>query len=114
MKVRLAIWMVMIVGGLALGLYLDWIWFRNWFMEPLFHFATLVAGAFLLRFVLRASRHTGRVLAQLGRAGENVPRMEPNKLVKTDIYAHCATPCIWGCCFSRSPSRSSSGRPGSF
>jgi len=99
MKARLAMWIVMILGGIALGLYLDWLWFWNWFMEPLFHFATLVVGAFLLRFVLLTSRHTGRLLARLGREGDDVPRMDTNKLVKTGFYAHMRHPMHLGLLF---------------
>jgi len=99
MKARLAMWIVMLFGGIALGLYLDWLWFWNWFMEPLFHFATLVVGALLFRFVILTSRNTGRLLARLGREGDDVPRMDTNKLVKTGFYAHMRHPMHLGLLF---------------
>ncbi len=75
----------MLVGGSGLSLWLDWHWARSLLLNPFFHLLTLVAGLFLLRFVMRVSRYTGRLLARLGREGD-IPRMETNKLVTTGIY----------------------------
>ena len=50
---RILIWILMLIGGGALGIWLDLRWFHALFVNPLFHLATLTAGIFLLRLVLR-------------------------------------------------------------
>lgn len=95
---RMLIWIVMLIGGSGLSLWLDWRWFRSWFVNPVFHLVALVVGALLLRFVLRASRYTGRLLARLGREGD-IPRMETNKLVTTDVYGCMRHPMHFGLLF---------------
>jgi protein-S-isoprenylcysteine O-methyltransferase Ste14 len=98
MIVRIIMWIVMLVGGGALGLWLDWRWFRPLLLSPLFHLITLILGALLLRMVLRASRNTGRALAKLGREGD-IPRMETNKLVTEGVYACMRHPMHLGLLF---------------
>jgi len=88
----------MLIGGGILGISLDLQWFHSLFVNPLFHLATLSAGIFLLRLVLRASRHTGRLLARLGREGD-IPRMETNKLVTTGVYSCMRHPMHFGLLF---------------
>jgi len=95
---RMLIWILMLIGGGALGVWLDLRWFRALFLNPFFHLLTLVAGIFLLRLVMRASRYTGRLLARLGREGE-LPRMETNQLVTTDVYACMRHPMHFGLLF---------------
>jgi protein-S-isoprenylcysteine O-methyltransferase Ste14 len=85
MFIRLLLWIIMLVGGGALGIYLDWQWFRPLFLNPIFHLITLILGLILLKFVMQVSRYTGRLLAQRGREGD-IPRMDTNKLVTDDIY----------------------------
>ena len=85
MIARLIVWFVMLIGGGALGLWLDTRWFPQLMRSIPFHLVTLVLGALLLNLVLRASRNTGRWLARHGREGE-VPRMETNRLVRSGIY----------------------------
>ena len=96
--VRIIIWVIMLVGGSALGLWLDGHWFRPLLVSPLFHIMTLVAGTLLLRWVMRVSRATGRLLARRGREGE-VPRMETNKLVTDGIYRCMRHPMHFGLLF---------------
>ena len=98
MKARLTMWIIMLVGGVLLGVYLDWLWFRRWMTDPIFHMATLVPGAFLLRAVLLASRHTGRWLAKIGREGD-IPRTETNKLATTGYYSYMRHPMHLGLLF---------------
>ena len=95
---RILIWILMLIGGGILGISLDLQWFHSLFVNPLFHLATLAAGIFLLRLVLRASRHTGRLLARLGREGD-IPRMETNKLVTTGVYSCMRHPMHFGLLF---------------
>ncbi len=95
---RILIWILMLLGGGALSLWLDSRWFHALFVSPVFHLVTLVAGAFLLRFVMQVSRYTGRLLARMGREGD-VPRMETNKLVTTGIYGCMRHPMHLGLLF---------------
>jgi len=88
----------MLVGGRGLSLWLGWHWARSLLLNPFFHLFTLVAGVFLLRFVLRVSRYTGRLLAQMGREGD-IPRMETNKLVTTGVYGCMRHPMHLGLIF---------------
>jgi len=95
---RILIWIVMLIGGSGLSIWLDWRRFHSWLVSPVFHLVTLVVGVLLLRFVLRASRHTGRLLAQMGREGD-IPRMETNRLVATDVYGCMRHPMHFGLLF---------------
>jgi len=85
-RLRLLIWLVLLVGGGATGIWLDLKFFPRLFTNPWWHLATLIAGLMLLRLIFRVSRVTGRTLARLGRVGD-LPRMETNRLVTTGPYA---------------------------
>ena len=95
---RMLIWVLMLIGGGALGIWLDWRWFHALFVNPVFHLTTLVVGVLLLRLVMRASRHTGRLLARMGREGD-IPRLETNKLVTTGVYGCMRHPMHFGLLF---------------
>jgi len=96
--VRMLIWVLMLIGGGALGIWLDWYWFHALLVNPIFHLVTLIVGVLLLRLVMRASRHTGRLLARLGRESD-IPRMETNKLVTTGVYGCMRHPMHFGLLF---------------
>jgi len=89
------IWVLLLFGGGALGVWLDWHWFRSWFKNPIFHLVSFIVGFLLLRLVLRASRNTGRWLAKMGREGD-IPRMETNRLVTTGYYECMRHPMHFG------------------
>ncbi|MEA1979283.1 MAG: isoprenylcysteine carboxylmethyltransferase family protein [Chloroflexota bacterium] len=95
---RILIWVLMLVGGGALSIWLDRRWFNELFVNPFFHLATLVVGILLLRLVMRVSRYTGRLLARMGREGD-IPRMDTNKLVTTGIYGCMRHPMHFGLLF---------------
>lgn len=101
MIARLVMWIVMLLGGGALGLWLDfrWPWARTLLLTPWWHLITLALGALLLVGVMRTSRYTGRLLARRGREGDDVPRMDTNKLVIEDIYACMRHPMHLGLLF---------------
>ena len=101
MIARLIMWIVMLIGGGALGLWLDlrWAWARTLLLNPWWHLASLVLGALLLWGVMRTSRYTGRLLARRGRVGDDIPRMDTNKLVIEDIYACMRHPMHLGLLF---------------
>jgi len=96
--VRMLIWILMLIGGGVLSIWLDLRWFHALFANPVFHLVTLAAGILLLRLVLRASRVTGRLLARMGREG-TISRMETNKLVTTGVYSCMRHPMHFGLLF---------------
>jgi hypothetical protein len=70
-------------------------WFHTLFVNPVFHLVTLVVGVLLLRLVMRASRHTGRLLARTGREGD-IPRLKTNKLVSTGrLWLYAPPLALW-------------------
>ncbi len=85
MLFRLLMWILMLFGGGALGIWLDVRWFPALFSSPVFHLASFALGVALLRLVLKISRNTGRYLARMGREGD-LPRSETNKLVTEGMY----------------------------
>lgn len=95
---RILIWGLMLIGGGALSIWLDWRWFNELFVNPIFHLATFVVGLLLLNLVMRVSRHTGRLLASMGREGD-LPRMDTNKLVTTGVYGCMRHPMHLGLLF---------------
>jgi len=95
---RMLIWVLMLIGGGTLSIWLDLNWFPALFANLIFHTVTLMIGLLLLRLVMRASRHTGRLLARLGREGE-LPRMETNRLVTTGVYGCMRHPMHFGLLF---------------
>jgi hypothetical protein len=101
MILRLLMWALFLVGGSLLGLALDlrWAWARALLLNPWWHLATLPLGAVLLWGVIRISRYTGRLLAQLGRSGEETPRMDTDRLVTSDVYACMRHPMHLGLMF---------------
>jgi len=101
MILRLLMWIIFLLGGGALGLWLDtqWVWTRTLLLNPWWHLLSLALGAVLLWAVMRVSRYTGRLLARMGREGDDVPRMDTNKLVTDDIYACMRHPMHLGLLF---------------
>ncbi len=97
-KIRIFIWLLMLGGGLALGLYLDRLFFRNFLFNLWFHIASFILGFVVLKVVLRISKNTGRYLAAKGREGA-IPRLQTNKLVTDGIYACMRHPMHFGLLF---------------
>ena len=84
--VRFLVWVVFLLGGLALGIVLDLRLWPGWFGNLLWHVVSFLLGIGLLRLVVRISRVTGRWLARCGRQGD-LPRMQTNRLVASGPYA---------------------------
>ncbi len=93
--IRILVWMVMIFGGLAMGLYLDTFLFPNIHSCILFHLLSFIVGVLVLFTVISVSRNTGRILAKYGRDG-NLPRMETNRLVSEGPYNYMRHPMHLG------------------
>lgn len=93
--IRIFIWVLMLVGGSAAGLWLDARLFKTWLINPWFHVVSFVLGLIIFKMVMNSSRNTGRLLARLGREGD-LPRMETNKLVTEGFYACMRHPMHFG------------------
>jgi protein-S-isoprenylcysteine O-methyltransferase Ste14 len=83
--IRILLWVLMLVGGGAAGIWLDLEFFPKMLANPWWHLVSLLLGVSLLGLVFRMSRVTGRTLARHGRVGE-LPRMETNRLVTSGPY----------------------------
>jgi len=92
---RFFIWILFLIGGGISGVYLDNIWFINYWNNLFFHLISLIIGVFFLFLVLRISKNTGRFLAKNGREGI-LPRMQTNVLVQSGIYAQMRHPMHLG------------------
>ena len=96
--IRILIWIIFLFGGGALSIWLDLQLFPHIFLNIYFHLVTFLFGIIILRFVMQASRNTGKTLAKFGREGK-VPRLETNTLVTTGIYACMRHPMHFGLLF---------------
>ncbi len=85
-KARMLFWLLLLLGGAALGVGLDLQLFPALFRNPFWHLFTFVLGMGLLKPVRRAAANAGRALARYGREGE-LPRFETNRLVRKGPYA---------------------------
>ena len=92
---RIIVWIIMIVGGSALGLYLDAILFKNVYTNLVFHSISFVVGLLLILLVIKISKNTGRTLAKYGRKGD-LKRMDTNVLVKQGAYKYMRHPMHLG------------------
>ena len=94
--VRLTLWFVMLVGGAALGIWLDLQWFRPLLGSWLYHLLTFPVGFFLMALAFRAAAAGGRELARQGKRSPDTPRLETDRLVTTGIYARMRHPMLFG------------------
>lgn len=92
---RIIIWLIMLIGGVLGGLWLDKCLFSKLYGSLWYHLISFLIGALLLIVVVIISRNTGRTLAKYGRKGE-LPRMETNCLVKTGVYEYMRHPMHLG------------------
>jgi len=95
---RITLWLLMILGGAAVSIYFDKRYFYDWFNNLSFHIISMIIGYVLLKQVLKASRNTGRYLAEQGREGD-IPRLQTNRLVTTGIYGCMRHPMHLGLLF---------------
>ena len=92
---RLSIWVIMLVGGIVGGYYIDSILFQDIHHNILFHTICFIIGVIIMLLVMRISKNTGRTLAKYGRKGE-LKRMETNNLVKEGAYKYMRHPMHLG------------------
>jgi protein-S-isoprenylcysteine O-methyltransferase Ste14 len=90
--IRIILWLVLLIGGAALGIMLDWNdpLFRNLY----FHLLSASLGLLVLHFSFRAAANGGRELSR-GRVGD-IPRLETNRLVMSGIYSCMRHPMLFG------------------
>ncbi len=90
--IRIILWLFMIIGGALYAYIID----KNDFLfhSPLFHLLSALIGLFILRLAFRAAANGGKELAR-GR-GEDMPRLETNRLVTTGIYKCMRHPMLFG------------------
>ena len=92
---RVIIWITMILGGSIFGYFLDFLIFENIHQNIIFHIVSLLIGIFLLFFVMKISKNTGRTLAKYGRKGK-LKKMQTNVLVIQGIYKYMRHPMHLG------------------
>ena len=95
---RIIVWLVMLIGGAALGLLLDHLIAEKVFIGTGFHYISFVMGCLLMFLVIKISKNTGKTLAKYGRKG-NLKRMETNILVKQGAYQYMRHPMHLGLLF---------------
>jgi protein-S-isoprenylcysteine O-methyltransferase Ste14 len=95
---RITTWLILLLGGIIGGYYLDAFLFPDIHSNLLFHIVSFIIGVVLMRLVMRVSKNTGRTLAKYGRKGE-VKRMETNVLVKEGAYKYMRHPMHLGLFF---------------
>ncbi|WP_456401847.1 methyltransferase family protein [Hydrogenimonas sp.] len=86
----------MLAGGPALSIYFDLLYFKQLFLNPLYHLLTLPIGLFLAMLAFRAAAAGGKELARHGRQKRSTPRLETDSLVTTGIYSHMRHPMLFG------------------
>lgn len=94
-KLRILIWVLMLVGGGIFGYYLDHQLFANVHQNLIFHVISLVFGVFLLFLVMKISKNSGRTLAKYGRKGQ-LKRMQTNVLADQGMYKYMRHPMHLG------------------
>ncbi len=97
-KFRMITWVVFLVGGAILSVYLDLKFFPKPFKCASFHIISFVLGIILMRLVFIASKNTGRTLAKYGRKGD-IPRFETDSLVTQGVYSYMRHPMHLGLFF---------------
>ena len=95
---RITVWFIMLIGGAAISIYTDLIYFRSLFSNIIWHIFSLIIGILLMRAVMIISKNTGRTLAKYGRKG-NIKRMETNVMVKEGVYKYMRHPMHFGLLF---------------
>ena len=97
--VKMSVWLLFIIGGLWLSLYLDNIFFGGPVAHnTLLYYTLFVIGVILLVTVLNISRNTGRLLARYGH-DKNKARGQINLVVKQGPYAFMRHPMHLGLLF---------------
>jgi len=93
--VRILLWLLLLVGGSILGIWLDSMLPGDIHHNLLFHIFSFIVGIFLARLAFCAAATGGRELASRGRSA-NLPRLETDRLVTEGIYSYMRHPMLMG------------------
>ena len=96
--IRVLLWVFILVGGVWIGLYYDFVYFKKIVTNPIFHLFTFLIGAFLMKLSFHAAKVGGRELKKFGRKGD-IPRLETNRLVTSGIFSCFRHPMLFGLSF---------------
>ncbi len=92
---RIVLWIVLIVGEIFAGVYIDMLYFKDIFLNPFWHIISFVTGFVLLKLAFKSASRGGKELAKSGRS-KNLPRLETDKLVTSGIYQKMRHPMLLG------------------
>ena len=85
---RIIIWLLFIVGGLFLAIFMDKVLFHtNYAEKGLFYHFVFALGVMLLVLVLNNTGNVGRTLARHGRKSKDLERMQTDQLVTSGVYS---------------------------
>ncbi len=90
---RLLWWVLMIIGGAGICIFLD-VRSHNLFFSLPFHLVTFFLGLIVTRLAFTAAATGGRELKKGRSAG--TPRLETDKIVTTGIYSCMRHPMLFG------------------
>ena len=90
--IRIALWLVMLIGGAWYAVQQDW---GSALFESIgFHLLSALLGMGVTTLAFRAAASGGRELTK-GRVGD-IPRLETNRLVTTGIFSCMRHPMLFG------------------
>lgn len=95
---RIIIWLIILLGGGYLGLYLDELWFKIVINDKIFHIISFIFGFFVLLFVLRIAINASKTRAKYGHTA-SVPKMQTNTFVNQGMYKYMRHPMYFGLLF---------------
>jgi len=94
---RIFIWLVFIIGGLFLSLFLDQYLFHfKQFEKGIWNNLVFGLGVILFVSVLNIAGNVGRTLARHGRKSKNLERLQTDQLVTVGVYSMMRHPMNQG------------------
>ena len=84
---RFTIWIILLVGGIGVSVYLDRYLLHFESLEgSVIYYIILGLGSMLFVSAFFSTGNVGRTLAKYGRKAKDLPRMQTDQLVTTGIY----------------------------
>jgi len=94
---RIIIWLLFIIGGIALSIYMDKYVFHLPRLEKGFVYYIIFGfGVILFVNILNISGNVGRTLAKHGKTSKDIGRLQTDRLVTTGIYSKMRHPMNQG------------------
>ncbi len=95
--VRIIIWLLFIVGGIALAIYMDkYVFHLERLDGGVLYYLVFGTGIILFVNILNISGNVGRTLAKHGKTSKDIGRLKTDKLVTTGIYSMMRHPMNQG------------------